>query len=135
MAEYGRVFEQLTPRGHAVELCLVDEMIVATVDLARTARSGCYRNRERQGRVALQQPPGHCRLAGTGRRGQHQQKAAAADCSSGAASLTHSRFCTCSRNCSTATLSDRPIRVSSISADFEHSVLASRFSSWHRKSS
>ena len=47
----------------------------------------------------------------------------------------HSRFCTCSRNCSIAALSARPMRVSSISADFEHSVLASRFSSWHRKSS
>ena len=47
----------------------------------------------------------------------------------------YSRFCTCSRNCSTTLLSSRPILVSSTSFDLAQSVLASRLSSWARKSS
>src|SRR5262249_17737525 len=47
----------------------------------------------------------------------------------------YSRFCTCSRNCSTTVLSSSPILVSATSFDFEQSVLASRLSSCDRKSS
>ncbi len=47
----------------------------------------------------------------------------------------YSTFCTCSRNCSTAALSSSPILVSSTSFALAHSVLASRLSSWARKSS
>ena len=49
--------------------------------------------------------------------------------------MPYSTFCTCSRNCSTAALSSRPILVSSTSLALAHSVLASRLSSWARKSS
>src|SRR4051794_41098519 len=47
----------------------------------------------------------------------------------------YSRFCTCSRNCSTTVLSSSPILVSTTSFDLEQSVLASRLSSCDRKSS
>ena len=41
----------------------------------------------------------------------------------------HSMFCTCSRNCSTATFISTEMLVSSSAADFEPSVLASRCNS------
>ena len=44
-------------------------------------------------------------------------------------------FCTCSRICSISTFMSTPMRVSSSAADLEPSVLASRCSSWIRKSS
>ena len=44
-------------------------------------------------------------------------------------------FCTCSRSCSIATFMSTEIAVSSSDGDFEPSVLASRCSSWIRKSS
>ncbi len=46
----------------------------------------------------------------------------------------HSRFCTCSRICSISTLSSTAVRVSVSSWTFDANVLASRFSSWIRKS-
>ena len=53
----------------------------------------------------------------------------------GVAHGRHSMFWTCSRTCSTVAFRSRPIRVSSMSADLAHKVLASRLSSWQRKSS
>ena len=47
----------------------------------------------------------------------------------------YSMFCTCSRICSTAPSSPPTMSVSSSAADLEPSVLASRCSSWIRKSS
>ena len=47
----------------------------------------------------------------------------------------HSTFCACSRNWSIAAFSARPMRVSAMSEDLEHSVLASRLNSCARKSS
>ena len=44
-------------------------------------------------------------------------------------------FCTCSRSCSISTFMSTAMLVSSSVADFEPSVLASRCSSWIRKSS
>src|SRR5262245_45943120 len=51
------------------------------------------------------------------------------------AARRYSRFCTCSRNCSTTVLSSSPMLVSVTSFDLEQSVLASRLSSCDRKSS
>ena len=50
-------------------------------------------------------------------------------------SHAYSIFCTCSRSCSMVALRSRPTFVSATSPAFEQMVLASRFSSWHRKSS
>src|ERR1700761_1762025 len=43
-------------------------------------------------------------------------------------------FCTCSRNCSIAAFSFRPVAVSATDADLLHSVFASRLNSCTRKS-
>ena len=51
------------------------------------------------------------------------------------AAIDHSRFCTCSRNCSTTLFSSSPMLVSSTSFALAHSVLTSRLSSCARKSS
>ena len=42
------------------------------------------------------------------------------------AAMDHSRFWTCSRNCSTTFFISRPVFVSSMSFDFEQQVLTSR---------
>src|SRR5271169_2606556 len=117
------MFEKFAVSDHAVEFSLVDEMVIAAIGLARPAWPRRHRHRQRQGWVALEQKAGDGRLAGAGGRRQHQEKPAAPDRGrlwiQRASRWAHSRFCTCSRNCSTATLSASPIRVSSMSADFE----------------
>ena len=51
------------------------------------------------------------------------------------ASNSHSTFCTCSRNCSICALSSSPCAVRLTSLALAQRVLASRASSWARKSS
>ena len=136
MAEHGRVLEQLAVGDHAIERRLVDEVVIACRRSRSAARGRVVtetdsdsvgsRSSRRRVIVVLPAPEGE---DSTSRKPRRRIAVA------GAARRAHSRFCTCSRNCSIAALSARPMRVSSISADFEHSVLASRLSSWHRKSS
>src|SRR6266404_6637960 len=129
VSKYCCVLQELALRNHLVESGLVDEIVVAPLDLALPRRTGCDRDRQGEPGVTGNEPAGDRGLARSRRRGKHEQKSAPVD-QCGA----HSMFCTCSRNCSTAALSESPIRVSSISADFEHKVLASRLNSWHKKS-
>src|SRR5437762_4439701 len=138
MTKDGGMLEELAGLDHRIEARLVDKAVIGAVGLAGAGGARRHRHRQGQVRVALDKAMRDRRLAGTRGRGQHQQKTAAADRGGRlrlARCAAHSRFCTCSRNCSIAAFSDRPMRVNSISADFEHSVLASRFNSWHRKSS
>ena len=82
-------------------------------------------------RVVVEQLARQRRLAGARGRRQDQHQAAPLDrrrC------RCHSTFWTCSRMRSMAPFRSMPMRVSSMSADFEHSVLASRLNSWQRKS-
>src|SRR3990167_9476642 len=53
----------------------------------------------------------------------------------GTSPVSYSMFCTCSRSCSIATFISTETLVSSSEAALEASVLASRSSSWIRKSS
>ena len=135
-----------TPRAHseqarracaiALEARAVDEMIVAAVDLARPLRARRHRDRQLDARIGCEELARQRGLAGARRRRQHQHEPAPGDrvlLYARRASSAHSRFCTCSRNCSTTVLSSRPILVSSTSFDLAHSVLDSRLSSWRQK--
>src|SRR6201999_1968613 len=122
--------------AHGLELALRAEVVVYAVDLARTpfARGRRDRQFELAGVVdvlLIEQMPRQRRFSRAGRRGQHQHDAAPADVDL----VVHSRFCTCSRNCSTTLLSWSPILVSSTSLALAVSVFDSRLSSCARKSS
>ena len=131
-------FQQLALFHHRIEAGGIDEMIIAAVDFAAALRPRGDRDREFDLRSALQQHPRQRGLARAGRRRQHEHQAAARNFASisfrAARAMAYSTFCTCSRNCSTAALSSKPILVSSTSFALAHSVLASRLSSCARKS-
>src|SRR5690348_5846794 len=103
-------------------------MVVHAVGLRRSPRPGGDADRAFQLRLGGQQGVGNGGLAGTGGSRQDQADAPACD-------LDHSMFCTCSRSCSIAAFSFRPVAVRAEVADLLHRVLASRLNSWIRKSS
>ena len=123
---------------HRLEAGQIDEMIIASVDLARPLRARRHRHRQLDvdGRlcsnmrdsVVLPAPEGEDRTSIRPRR-------ATALRFRRARFMPYSTFCTCSRNCSTAAFSSSPILVSSTSLALAHSVLASRLSSCAKKSS
>src|SRR5439155_449231 len=115
--------EKLAAAAHGEERRVVDEMVVDAVLLARARRSRGVRDGELEARVFPHQRVDQRRLARPRRRGDDEQKPA------------HSMFCTCSRICSTRTLSSSAQSDSGWLAAFEASVLASRLSSWAMKSS
>ena len=136
VAEYFGEFQQLASLHHLIELLAVDEMVVPSVDLARTPCPRRHRNRQRNIAFFGQQHARQRGLAGARRRRQHQHHAAPGDrLAFGTARHRHSRFCTCSRNCSTTALSSSPMLVSSTSFALAHKVFDSRLSSCDRKSS
>src|SRR6185437_2668462 len=132
IAEDDGVLQELALRHHLIEFRAVDEMVMLAVDLAGALRPRRHRDRHRELTVLLEELAADRRLARARWRGQDEKQTAALD--RGLGHRRYSMFCTCSRNCSIAALSARPMRVSSRSADFEHSVLASRLNSWQRKS-
>src|SRR2546427_8779288 len=115
--------QKLAAAAHGEERRVVDEMVVDAILLARARRSRGVRDGELEARVLAHQRVDQRRLARPRRRGDDEQKPA------------HSMFCTCSRICSTRTLSSSAQSDSSWLAAFEASVLASRLSSWAMKSS
>src|SRR3989442_383801 len=115
--------EKLAAAAHGEECRVVDEMVVDAVLLARARRSRGVRDGEPEARVFPHQRVDQRRLARPRRRGDDEQKPA------------HSMFCTCSRICSTRSLSSSAQSDSCWLAAFEASVLASRLSSWAMKSS
>src|SRR5205809_881372 len=115
--------EKLAAAAHGEERRVVDEMVVDAVLLARARRSRGVRDGELEARVFPHQRVDQRRLARPRRRGDDEQKPA------------HSMFCTCSRICSTRSLSSSAQSDSGWLAAFEASVLASRLSSWAMKSS
>ena len=56
---------------------LADEVIIAAVDLARSLRAGRHRHRHRDVPIFVDEAAGERRLAGAGRRRQHEQQPAA----------------------------------------------------------
>src|SRR5262245_55208368 len=73
MIEHPGRLEQITVAHHGVEARLIDEMIVAAVNLAAPFRPRGDRDRELDPRVRLEQPARERGLAGARRRGQHTQ--------------------------------------------------------------
>src|SRR3954469_14618687 len=108
--------------AHAQECRLVDEVVFAAVLLARPRRARGVGDRELEARVVLEQRVDQRALAGAGGRGDDEQFS------------RHSMFCTCSRICSTSTFNSSAQSASGGLAAFEAKVLASRLSSWARKS-
>src|SRR5438105_12031935 len=115
--------EKLAAAAHGEERRVVDEVVVDAILLARAWRARGVRDGELEARVLPHQRVDQRGLARPRRRGDHEQKPA------------HSMFCTCSRTCSTRSLSSSAQSASCWLAAFEASVLASRLSSWAMKSS
>src|SRR5206468_483046 len=115
--------EKLAAAAHGEERRVVDEMVVDAVLLAWARRSRGVRDGELEARVFPHQRVDQRRLARPRRRGDDEQEPA------------RSMFCTCSRICSTRSLSSSAQSDSGWLAAFEASVLASRLSSWAMKSS
>jgi hypothetical protein len=76
IAEYGRMFQELTGIDHGVELRLIDEHVVLAVDLARPHGAGRRRDRHGEIVMVLEKRARDRRLAGARRRRQHQHQAA-----------------------------------------------------------
>src|SRR6266581_206332 len=113
-------FQKLAALEHRVEGLAVDEMILASVHLARGPRG--EGNREREPLVLGERGAHQGRLARARRRRDDEKIAG------------HSIFWICSRICSISSLNSRLASESSFDTDFEPSVFASRFSSCIRKS-
>src|SRR6185503_6482097 len=117
------VLEELAALLHGEESRVVDEVVVDAVLLAFPRRAGGIGDRELECRVVVHHRVDQRRLARPRRRGDDEEHAA------------HSMFCTCSRICSTSSLSSSAPSVTAWLAAFAATVFASRFSSCARKSS
>src|SRR5208283_2141970 len=104
-----------------LETLFVHKVIVAPIRLSRTRRARRIRYGQLDLGVGLEQFVDEAGLAAA-RRCTHDEQGAA-----------HSMFCICSRICSISSFSSSAVLVTSMSADLEASVLASRFNSCIRK--
>src|ERR1700719_230998 len=132
-AEDLRVFEEFSTRDHRLELIRGDEIITLPAGLSRPAhpsstRSGSHGSRHLQQTL-------HQRGFSRARRTRNNQNQRRENLG-----ITHSMFCTCSRNFSISAFTSRPMPVicrASLSTPgvLESMVLASRCISCRRKSS
>ena len=122
--------------AHALERRLVDEMVVAAVDLAGPRLARRHRDRHARSPARLRsRRRGERRLAGARGRRQHQQQAAPGDAWARCRMRRSLDVLHLLAHLIDDGLSARPARVISVSLALEHSVLASRLNSWARKSS
>src|SRR4051812_21199325 len=115
--------EELVAAAHLEVARLVDEVVVHAVLLALARRARGVGHRDLEGRVFSHHRLDERSLARARRGGDDEERPA------------HSMFCTCSRICSTSSLSSSAQSEISWLAALEASVFASRFSSCARKSS
>src|SRR5258708_18904106 len=74
VSKYCCVLQELALRNHLVESGLVDEIVVAPLDLALPRRTGCDRDRQGEPGVTGNEPAADRGLSRSRQRGKHTQK-------------------------------------------------------------
>src|ERR1700730_3252170 len=74
VSKYCCVLKELALRHHLIEAGLVDEIVVAPLDLDLPRRAGCHRDRQGEPCVTGDEPASDRGLARSRRRGKHEQK-------------------------------------------------------------